>query len=44
MVLLPDPSKYKPNVELPKDEKRSIFFENQDLEQMARHFIGNNSR
>lgn len=45
MVLLPDPSKYhdKPP---PRDpaSTRSIFFEHSDLDQMARHFIGNNYR
>jgi hypothetical protein len=44
MVLLPDPDKYlnKPPPDL--DEKKRIFFENHDLDQMAKHFIGNNYR
>lgn len=45
MVLLPDPYKYnaKPPT-TPIDEKKMVFFDNVDLDQMARHFIGNNYR
>lgn len=44
MVLLPDPSKLKANPPVDISEKKFIFFENKDLDQMARHFIGNNYR
>lgn len=45
MVLLPDPSKFhaKPPP-LSPDDKRQVFFDHADLDQMARHFIGNNFR
>ncbi|CAO1441661.1 unnamed protein product [Diamesa serratosioi] len=42
MSMLPNPDKYKEHV--PVDPKKTIFFENTDLDQMARHFIGNNQR
>lgn len=41
MVLLPNPDAKAPEVE-PKTT--GIFFENHDLDEMARHFIGNNFR
>lgn len=44
MVLLPDPSKYNPNPPPPSGEKRLVFFDNEDLDKMAQHFIGNNYR
>lgn len=44
MVLLPDPSKFNANPPQKASEKKYIFFENPDLDQMARHFIGNNYR
>lgn len=44
MVLLPDPSKFNANSPAKSSEKKYIFFENPDLDQMARHFIGNNYR
>lgn len=44
MVLLPDPSKFNAHQPQKNSEKRNIFFENPELDQMARHFIGNNYR
>lgn len=44
MVLLPDPSKFNASPTGPRDEKKLVFFDNPDLDQMARHFIGNNYR
>lgn len=44
MVLLPDPSKYYEKPLPQPGEKKLVFFDNPDLDQMARHFIGNNYR
>jgi hypothetical protein len=44
MVLLPDPSKYYAPPTPSTNPKATVFFENQDLDQMAKHFIGNNFR
>lgn len=44
MVLLPDPSKYSAKPPPSSDEKKLVFFDNPDLDQIARHFIGNNYR
>lgn len=44
MVLLPDPSKYNAKPLPNLNAKRTIFFDNEDLDKMARHFIGNNDR
>lgn len=41
-MLLPDPTKYtKPSETTEIDEKQTVFFEHRDLDQIARHFIGN---
>ena len=44
MVLLPDPSKYHAKPPPLSDDNKQVFFENPDLDKMARHFIGNNYR
>lgn len=44
MVLLPDPSKYNAKPLPNLSEKRTIFFANEELDKMARHFVGNNNR
>lgn len=44
MVLLPDPSKFYAKAPPDSNEKRTIFFENVELDRMAKHFIGNNYR
>lgn len=47
MVLLPNPDKLKDastSATNADNAKRLIFFEHPDLDQMARHFIGNNQR
>lgn len=44
MVLLPDPSKYYANPTPKPTDKKYVFFENAELDQMAKHFIGNNYR
>lgn len=44
MVLLPDPSKLNASSAPAGGEKKFVFFDNADLDQMARHFIGNNYR
>lgn len=44
MVLLPDPSKYYANPTPKPTDKKHVFFENEELDQMAKHFIGNNYR
>lgn len=44
MVLLPDPDKYYAKPPPTANEKKMTFFDNVDLDQMAKHFIGNNYR
>lgn len=44
MVLLPDPDKYKPPAPITDFEKRKVFFEHPELDEMAKYFIGNNYR
>lgn len=41
MVLLPKFSDTKPKT---KDANGNVFFENDAMDQLARHFIGNNHR
>lgn len=38
-MLLPDPSKFKPPNKV--DEKHTVFFAHTDLDELAKHFIGN---
>lgn len=38
-MLLPDPTKLKPTAKV--DQKHTVFFEHNDLDELAKHFIGN---
>ena len=46
MVLLPDPDKFKRFKEESENvgTKRTVFFEHEELDKIAKHFIGNNQR
>lgn len=44
MVLLPNPEKYLANEARTARKSTTTFFENRDLDEMAKHFIGNNFR
>jgi hypothetical protein len=44
MVLLPDPDKYKPPTPPTDFKNRTVFFAHPDLDEIAKHFIGNNER
>lgn len=41
-MLLPDPTKLKPPIKADENyQKSTIFFEHRDLDELAKHFIGN---
>lgn len=44
-MLLPDPTKFKPpNDNAIDTQKQTVFFEHRELDEIAKHFIGNLNR